>query len=56
MARQIDCYDDPRAPKPDSLVPSVNVVVTKDAGGILMIRRSDNGKAEQPSNPRMNIC
>ncbi|MEU6410314.1 NUDIX domain-containing protein [Microbispora sp. NPDC046933] len=42
MARRIDYYDDPDAPKPNSLVPSVNVVVTNDAGDILMIRRSDN--------------
>ncbi|GIH91680.1 NUDIX hydrolase [Planobispora siamensis] len=42
MARRIDFYDDPAAPKPNSLVPSVNVVVTNDAGEILLIRRSDN--------------
>ncbi|WP_449060827.1 NUDIX hydrolase [Planomonospora algeriensis] len=42
MARRIDFYDDPAAPAPNSLVPSVNVVVTNDAGEILMIRRSDN--------------
>lgn len=42
MARRIDFYDDPNAPAPNSLVPSVNVVVTDDAGRILMIRRSDN--------------
>ncbi|MER5418969.1 NUDIX hydrolase [Streptosporangium roseum] len=42
MARRIDFYDDPEAPAPNSLVPSVNVVVTNDAGDILMIRRSDN--------------
>ncbi|MFF4771897.1 NUDIX hydrolase [Microtetraspora fusca] len=43
MARRIDFYDDPAAPQPNSLVPSVNVVVTNDAGELLMIRRSDNG-------------
>jgi ADP-ribose pyrophosphatase YjhB (NUDIX family) len=42
MARRLDFYDDPEAPAPNSLVPSVNVVVTNDAGDILMIRRSDN--------------
>src|SRR4051812_26436674 len=42
MARRLDFYDDPQAPAPNSLVPSVNVVVTNDAGDILMIRRSDN--------------
>jgi ADP-ribose pyrophosphatase YjhB (NUDIX family) len=42
MARRIDYYDDPAAPKPNSLVPSVNVVVTNARGEILLIRRSDN--------------
>ena len=40
--KRIDYYDDPNAPKANSLVPSVNVVVTNDAGEILMIRRTDN--------------
>jgi len=42
MARRIDYYDDPNAPKANSLVPSVNVVVTNDQSEILMIRRTDN--------------
>ncbi|MFC5186038.1 NUDIX hydrolase [Actinomadura harenae] len=42
MGRRIDYYDDPNAPKANSLVPSVNVVVTNDEGEILMIRRTDN--------------
>ncbi len=42
MGRRIDYYDDPEAPKANSLVPSVNVVVVNDTGAILMIRRSDN--------------
>src|SRR5580700_8785501 len=42
MSRRIDYYDDPAAPKANSLVPSVHVVVVNDAGEILMIRRSDN--------------
>ncbi|WP_219465676.1 NUDIX hydrolase [Nonomuraea rhizosphaerae] len=42
MARRIDYYDSPDAPAPNSLVPSVNVVVTNEAGEILMIRRTDN--------------
>ena len=42
MSRRIDYYDDPAAPKANSLVPSVNVVVINQAGAILMIRRSDN--------------
>jgi ADP-ribose pyrophosphatase YjhB (NUDIX family) len=40
--RRIDYYNDPDAPKANSLVPSVNVVVVNDAGEILMIRRTDN--------------
>ncbi len=40
--KRIDYYDDPNAPKANSLVPSVNVVVTNDADEILMIRRTDN--------------
>ena len=42
MARRIDYYDDPDAPEANSLVPSVNVVVTNPAGEVLLIRRSDN--------------
>ena len=42
MARRIDYYDDPDAPKANSLVPSVNVVVVNGTGDILLIRRSDN--------------
>jgi len=40
--RRIDYYDDPDAPKPNSMVPSVNVVVTNARGEVLLIRRSDN--------------
>jgi 8-oxo-dGTP pyrophosphatase MutT (NUDIX family) len=43
MARRIDYYDDPNAPPPNSLVPSVNVVVVNQAGEFLLIRRTDNG-------------
>jgi ADP-ribose pyrophosphatase YjhB (NUDIX family) len=42
VSRRIDYYDDPAAPKANSMVPSVNVVVVNDAGEVLMIRRSDN--------------
>ena len=42
MARRIDFYDDPAAPAANSLVPSVNVVVTNADGEVLLIRRSDN--------------
>jgi ADP-ribose pyrophosphatase YjhB (NUDIX family) len=42
VSRRIDFYDDPAAPAATSIVPSANVVVTNDAGDILLIRRSDN--------------
>jgi ADP-ribose pyrophosphatase YjhB (NUDIX family) len=42
VSRRIDYYDDSAAPKANSLVPSVNVVVVNEAGDVLMIRRSDN--------------
>lgn len=42
MGRRIDYYDDPNAPRANSLVPAVNVVVENDKGEILMIRRTDN--------------
>src|SRR5689334_1953988 len=42
MGQRIDYYEDPNAPEANSLVPSVNVVVTNDAGEILLIKRSDN--------------
>ena len=38
----IDFYDDSSAPEANSLVPSVNVVVSNAAGEVLLIRRSDN--------------
>lgn len=42
MGRRIDYYDDPSAPKANSVVPSANAVVVNDDGAILLIRRSDN--------------
>ncbi len=42
MARRIDYFDDSAGPKPNSLVPSANVVVVNDAGDLLLIQRSDN--------------
>ncbi|MET7333331.1 NUDIX domain-containing protein [Nonomuraea sp. NPDC005650] len=43
MSQRIDHHNAPDAPAPNSLVPSVNVVVTNDVGEVLLIRRSDNG-------------
>ena len=42
MSRRIDYHNDPDAPPANSIVPSVNVAVTNDAGEVLLIRRSDN--------------
>jgi 8-oxo-dGTP pyrophosphatase MutT (NUDIX family) len=48
MNRRIDYLDDPNAPKANSIVPSVNVAVTDDQGGLLLIQRSDNGNWALP--------
>ena len=48
MPSRIDYYNDPDAPAANSLVPSVNVVVTDEDGRILMIRRTDNGNWAVP--------
>lgn len=42
MGSRIDYFNDPAAPKANSVVPSANAVVVNDAGEILLIRRSDN--------------
>lgn len=36
MSKRIDYYNDPSAPAANSLVPSVNVVVTNEAGELLL--------------------
>lgn len=36
-------YDDPHAPKPNSMVAAASAVVTDDQGRILLQRRRDNG-------------
>lgn len=41
MAR-IDYLDDPAAPKANSIVPAVSVVIPDDQGRMLMIHRTDN--------------
>jgi 8-oxo-dGTP pyrophosphatase MutT (NUDIX family) len=39
---RIEHYDDPDAPRPNSLVPAASAVVTNERGEILMQRRVDN--------------
>jgi ADP-ribose pyrophosphatase YjhB (NUDIX family) len=41
MAR-IDYYNDPAAPKANSLVPSVTAIVPNDRGELLMVHKTDN--------------
>jgi len=48
MSGRVDYYDDPDAPAPGSMVPSVNVVVADGDGRILLIRRTDNGNWALP--------
>lgn len=42
MQRRIDYLDDPKAPRANSIVPSVNVVAVNGTGEILLIHRTDN--------------
>jgi hypothetical protein len=46
--QRIDYCDSPEAPRANSLVPAVNVVVLNGAGEILLIRRTDNGNWALP--------
>jgi ADP-ribose pyrophosphatase YjhB (NUDIX family) len=46
--QRVDYYDSPEAPRANSLVPSVNVVVVNDAGAILLIQRTDNSNWALP--------
>jgi 8-oxo-dGTP pyrophosphatase MutT (NUDIX family) len=48
MATRIDYFDDPATPTANSMVPSVNVIVSDAAGRILLIRRTDNGNWAVP--------
>ncbi|MGH3445271.1 MAG: NUDIX hydrolase, partial [Nocardioidaceae bacterium] len=42
MPRRIDYLDDPNAPEPTSLVPSVNALVVNQDDEVLLIKRTDN--------------
>jgi len=48
MAERIDYFDDPAAPRANSVVPSANVIVVNDQDEILLIRRTDNGNWAVP--------
>ena len=48
MGQRIDYLDDPDAPAPNSLVPSVNTIVQDDRDRLLLIRRTDNGNWSLP--------
>jgi 8-oxo-dGTP pyrophosphatase MutT (NUDIX family) len=45
---RIEHYKDPRAPKPNSLVPACNLIVANAAGDILLQRRRDTGQWALP--------
>lgn len=40
---RVDYFNDPGAPRPNSMVPSVCAVIHDDAGAVLMVHRTDNG-------------
>ena len=48
MARRIDYYDDPDAPKPNSVVPAAVALVVREDGAVLLMRRTDNGNWALP--------
>jgi 8-oxo-dGTP pyrophosphatase MutT (NUDIX family) len=48
MPQRIDYLDDPQAPKPNTIVPSANVIIVNDHDEVLMIRRTDNGNWAVP--------
>ena len=45
---RIDYLDDPRAPRPNSLVPAASAIVTNKDGMILLHRRRDNNLWDLP--------
>ncbi|MEW2136226.1 NUDIX domain-containing protein [Streptomyces sp. NPDC005409] len=48
MSRRTDYFNDPAAPKANSIVPAVTAFVLNDAGEVLLERRSDNGRWGMP--------
>lgn len=43
MSKRTDYYDDPTAPKPNSIVPAGSAVIVNADGDVLLHRRSDSG-------------
>ncbi|WP_129306578.1 NUDIX domain-containing protein [Streptomyces sp. L2] len=48
MSRRTDYFNDPAAPKANSIVPAVTAFVLNDSGEVLLERRSDNGRWGMP--------
>ncbi|MDV7215237.1 NUDIX domain-containing protein [Streptomyces prunicolor] len=48
MSRRTDYFNDPAAPKANSIVPAVTAFVVNDEGAVLMEQRSDNGRWGMP--------
>ncbi|MEU8028009.1 NUDIX domain-containing protein [Streptomyces sp. NPDC049099] len=48
MSRRTDYFNDPAAPRANSIVPAVTAFVVNDAGDVLLERRSDNGRWGMP--------
>lgn len=42
MMGRTDYYNDPNAPRPNSVVPSASAIVTDEQGRILLVKRRDN--------------
>jgi ADP-ribose pyrophosphatase YjhB (NUDIX family) len=48
MSRRVDYYNDPDAPRANSLVPGGSALVTDEQGRILMQQRADSGNWSLP--------
>ena len=42
MVARIDYFNDPNAPKANSIVPSVTAIVPNDQGKLLLVHKTDN--------------
>jgi ADP-ribose pyrophosphatase YjhB (NUDIX family) len=49
LARRVDYWADPNAPKPTSRKPSASVIVRNGAGDLLLLRRPDSGRWTIPT-------